>query len=59
VLGDRRRVGLGLPRRGEAQILEHDRRHDHTDRLDVIEPLKIGITVDLHGHCAHPDAGQR
>ena len=54
-----RGVGLGLPRWGEAKLLEQNGRHDQADRPDEIDPLEIRITLDFRRHARHPDDGQR
>ena len=54
-----RGVGLGLPRRGETELLEQDRRDDQADRPDEVEPFEIGIALDFRRHARHPDDGQR
>ena len=48
-----------LPRGREAKLLEQGRRDDEADRLDMVQPFEIGIAIDLCGHGAQPDAGQR
>jgi hypothetical protein len=59
MLGDNQAIGLGLPRRREAQLLEQDGRDDQADRLDVVQPFQVGIALELGRHAAHPEAGQR
>jgi hypothetical protein len=58
VFGNDRGVSLRLPRGCETKLFQHDRCHDQTDRLNVVEPFEIGIAFEI-SHAAHPEAGQR
>ena len=58
-LFDRARVDRRLADRRKAKLLEQARGDDKPDRLDVVKPFNIRVSIELSSHCAHPDMGQR
>ena len=58
-LGDRTRIDRALPYRGEPQFLKQAGSDDKTDRLNMVQPFKIGVAIELCGHSSHPETGQR
>jgi hypothetical protein len=59
MFGDLRAVDLGLPGRGEAEVLQQDRRDDKPNRPDVIQPFEIGIALYFSRHGDQRVTGQR
>jgi hypothetical protein len=58
-LRDRTRIDRALPYRREPEFFKQAGGNDKTDRLNVVQPFKIGVAVELCGHGAHPETGQR
>ena len=58
-LGDRARVDRALPQGRETQSLQETGRDDETYRLNMVQPLEVGIAFDVCGHGDHPETGQR
>jgi hypothetical protein len=58
-LGDRARINWALPYRRQPQLLEQAGGDDKTDRLNMVQPFEVRVAIEVFGHSAHPEAGQR
>ncbi len=58
-LRDRTRIDRALPYRGEPQLLKQTGGDDKTDRLNMVQPFEVGVAIEVFGHTAHPETGQR
>jgi len=56
---DRTRVDRGLPQGREPQSLQEAGADNKPDRLNMVQPLKVGVAIEVCGHGDHPDTGQR
>ena len=46
-LGDRARIDRALPYRGEPELLKEAGGDDKTDRLNMVQPFKIGVAIEV------------